>query len=84
MVCFGIGTGLLYGVAALAIKGPSGHLVHTHGAASIVTGVVSSPYLYVFAGSWVTFMLLYQVGVAALPGLHPLSRCPLSRAVCTS
>jgi drug/metabolite transporter (DMT)-like permease len=62
-VCFGIGTGLLYGVAALAIKGLSGILVHSHGVASIVTGVVSSPYLYVFAGCSAVAMLLYQVGL---------------------
>ena len=62
-VRFGVGTGLLYGVAALAIKGLSGILVHNHGAASIVTGVVSSPYLYVFAGSSAAAMLLYQVGL---------------------
>jgi hypothetical protein len=62
-VCFGIGTGLLYGVAALAIKGLSGILVHNHGAASIVTGVVSSPYLYVLAGCSAAAMLLYQVGL---------------------
>jgi Magnesium transporter NIPA len=62
-ICFGIGTGLLYGVAALAIKGLSGILVHNHGAASIVTGVVSSPYLYVFAGSSAAALLFYQVGL---------------------
>jgi drug/metabolite transporter (DMT)-like permease len=62
-VCFGIGTGLLYGVAALAIKALSGILVDHHGARSIVTGVVSSPYLYVFAGCSATAMLLYQVGL---------------------
>jgi drug/metabolite transporter (DMT)-like permease len=62
-VRFGIGTGLLYGVAALAIKGLSGILVRNHGAASIVTGVLASPYLYVFAGSSAAAMLLYQVGL---------------------
>jgi hypothetical protein len=62
-IWFGIGTGLLYGVAALAIKGLSGILVHNHGAASIVTGVLSSPYLYVFAGSSAAAMLFYQVGL---------------------
>jgi len=62
-VCFGVGTGLLYGVAALAIKGLSGILVGGHGAASIVTGVVASPYLYVFAGCSAAAMLLYQVGL---------------------
>ena len=62
-VCFGIGTGLLYGVAALAIKGLSGILVHNHGAPSIVTGVVSSPYLYVLGGCSAAAMLFYQVGL---------------------
>jgi Magnesium transporter NIPA len=62
-VRFGVGTGLLYGVAALAIKGLSGILVHNHGAPSIVAGVVSSPYLYVFAGSSAAAMLLYQAGL---------------------
>ena len=62
-VRFGTGTGLLYGVAALAIKGLSGILVHSHGAASIVAGVISSPYLYVFAGCSAAAMLLYQVGL---------------------
>ena len=62
-VRFGVGTGLLYGVAALALKGLSGILVHSHGATSIVTGVVSSPYLYVFAGTSAAAMLLYQVGL---------------------
>ena len=62
-ICFGIGTGLLYGVAALAIKALSGVLVSNHGAASILTGLVSSPYLYVLAGSSAAAMLLYQVGL---------------------
>jgi hypothetical protein len=62
-VCFGVGTGLLYGVAALAIKALSGILVRNHGAGSIVTGVVASPYLYVFAGCSAVAMLLYQVGL---------------------
>jgi hypothetical protein len=62
-VCFGVGTGLLYGVAALAIKALSGILVRDHGAASILAGVVSSPYLYVFAGCSAAAMLAYQVGL---------------------
>jgi drug/metabolite transporter (DMT)-like permease len=62
-VCFGIGTGLLYGVAALAIKGLSGILVGNHGAASIAAGIVSSPYLYVLAGCSAAAMLLYQVAL---------------------
>jgi drug/metabolite transporter (DMT)-like permease len=64
-VCFGLGTGLLYGVAALATKAVSGILVHQHGAAPIVTGLISSPYLYLFGGCTVTAMLLYQAGLQA-------------------
>jgi drug/metabolite transporter (DMT)-like permease len=60
---FGIGTGLLYGVAALAIKALSGILVGHHGAAGIAAGLVSSPYLYVFGGCSAAAMLAYQVGL---------------------
>ena len=62
-ICFGIGTGLLYGVAALAIKGLSGILVGHHGAVRIVAGIVSSPYLYVLAGCSAAAMLLFQVAL---------------------
>jgi drug/metabolite transporter (DMT)-like permease len=62
-VCFGVGTGLLYGVAALAIKALSGILVDHRGAASIAAGVLSSPYLYVLGGCSAAAMLLYQVGL---------------------
>jgi len=62
-VCFGIGTGLLYGVAALAIKGLSGVLVGHHGAVRIVAGIASSPYLYVLAGCSAAAMLLFQVAL---------------------
>jgi drug/metabolite transporter (DMT)-like permease len=62
-VCFGVGTGLLYGVAALAIKALSGILVDHQGVASIVAGIVSSPYLYVLGGCSAAAMLLYQVGL---------------------
>jgi drug/metabolite transporter (DMT)-like permease len=62
-VSFGLGTGLLYGVAALAIKGLSAVLVGHHGAASLLAGVVASPYLYVLAGASAASMLLYQAGL---------------------
>jgi drug/metabolite transporter (DMT)-like permease len=62
-VCFGIGTGLLYGVAALAIKGLSGILVGHHGAVRLAAGIVSSPYLYVLASCSAAAMLLYQVAL---------------------
>jgi drug/metabolite transporter (DMT)-like permease len=62
-VCFGVGTGLLYGVAALAIKALSGILTGHRGAASIAAGLAGSPYLYVFAGASAAAMLLYQAGL---------------------
>ena len=62
-ISFGIGTGLLYGVSALAIKALSGILVRHQGVASLVTGIVSSPYLYVLAGCSAAAMLLFQAGL---------------------
>src|SRR5579872_4761305 len=62
-VCFGVGTGLLYGVAALAIKGLSGILVGPHHALHIAAGILASPYLYVLAGCSAAAMLLYQVAL---------------------
>ena len=61
----GVGTGLLYGVAALAIKALSGILVGHQTAADIVIGVVSSPYLYVLGGSLAVAMLLFQAALQA-------------------
>jgi drug/metabolite transporter (DMT)-like permease len=49
-VSYGIGTGLLYGVAALAIKGLSGILVHNESVGAAAVAINSSPYLYVMAG----------------------------------
>ena len=62
-ICFGIGTGLLYGVAALAIKGLSGILVGHHGAVSLLADLITSPYLYVFGGCSAAALLFYQVGL---------------------
>jgi uncharacterized membrane protein len=61
----GVGTGLLYGVAALAIKGLSGILAGHRTAAGLAAGLVSSPYLYVLGGSLVVAMLLYQAALQA-------------------
>src|SRR4029077_19639545 len=61
----GVGTGLLYGVAALAIKALSGILVSHQTAADIAIGVVTSPYLYVLGGSLAVAMLLFQAALQA-------------------
>jgi drug/metabolite transporter (DMT)-like permease len=62
-ISFGIGTGLLYGNASLAIKGMSGILTRDHTAAAIAAGVISSPYLYVLAGCSGAAMLLFQLAL---------------------
>ena len=59
----GVGTGLLYGVAALAIKALSGILVGHQTLAGIAIGVLSSPYLYVLGGSLAVAMLLFQAAL---------------------
>jgi drug/metabolite transporter (DMT)-like permease len=61
----GAGTGLLYGVAALAIKALSGILVGHRTAAGIAIGLLSSPYLYALAGCLAVAMLLYQAALQA-------------------
>jgi len=61
----GVGTGLLYGVAALAIKALSGILVGHQTLAGIAIGVLSSPYLYVLGGSLAVAMLLFQAALQA-------------------
>jgi drug/metabolite transporter (DMT)-like permease len=61
----GVGTGLLYGVAALAIKALSGILVGHQTAVSIAIGVLTSPYLYVLGGSLAVAMLLFQAALQA-------------------
>jgi drug/metabolite transporter (DMT)-like permease len=72
-VSFGVATGLLYGVAALAIKGLSGTLVHGHGRGhgigAVVLTLLSSPYLYVMAACSAAGLLLFQTA---------LQRCRIS------
>jgi drug/metabolite transporter (DMT)-like permease len=60
---YGIGTGLLYGVSALAIKALSGILVRHETPVNLVTAIISSPYLYVLAGCSAAAMLLFQAGL---------------------
>jgi uncharacterized membrane protein len=62
-VSYGIATGLLYGVAALAIKALSGALANRHGAASILITVLSSPYLYVMGACSAAGLLLFQTAL---------------------
>jgi drug/metabolite transporter (DMT)-like permease len=59
-VAFGLGIGLLYGVATLATKALSGILISHH---AIVTGILGSPYLYLFGCCTVAAMLLYQIAL---------------------
>lgn len=68
-VAFGIATGLLYGVAALAIKGVSGTLLHRHGIGGTVVALLTSPYPYVMAVCSAAGLLLFQTA---------LQRCRIS------
>ncbi len=68
-VSFGIATGLLYGVAALAIKGVSGTLLHGRGIGGTALALLSSPYLYVMAVCSAAGLLLFQTA---------LQRCRIS------
>jgi uncharacterized membrane protein len=64
-ICFGLGTGLLYGVASLATKGLSDVLTGHHTLSGIVTGIATSPYLYVLGGCSAAALLLYQAALQA-------------------
>jgi drug/metabolite transporter (DMT)-like permease len=61
----GVGTGLLYGVAALAIKALSGILVRHQTVAALAVSLISSPYLYVLGGCLAVAMLLFQAALQA-------------------
>jgi drug/metabolite transporter (DMT)-like permease len=64
-ICFGLGTGLLYGVASLATKGLSDVLAGHHSLAGLVGGIALSPYLYVLGGCSAAALLLYQAALQA-------------------
>lgn len=68
-VAFGIATGLLYGVAALAIKGVSGTLTHHDGIGGTLVVLLTSPYPYVMALCSAAGLLLFQTA---------LQRCRIS------
>ncbi len=77
-ICAGVGTGLLYGVVSLAIKGLSGILVRDHTVVSIAVGILLSPYLYLLGGCSVAALLLYQ---AALQTCRASILIPVSNVV---
>jgi drug/metabolite transporter (DMT)-like permease len=62
-VSYGIATGLLYGVAALAIKALSGAILHGRGIVGVLTAVLSSPYLYVMAACSAAGLVLFQTAL---------------------
>jgi hypothetical protein len=62
-VSFGIATGLLYGVAALAIKALSASLVQSRSVTAVVITLASSPYLYVMAGCSAAGLVLFQTAL---------------------
>jgi drug/metabolite transporter (DMT)-like permease len=64
-ICAGVGIGLLYGVGSLMTKGLSGTVSRDHTAASLVFGVVSSPYLSLLFGCSAAALLLYQAALQA-------------------
>jgi drug/metabolite transporter (DMT)-like permease len=77
-ICFGLGTGLLYGVASLATKGLSDILSGHHTLAGLAGGILTSPYLYVLGGCSAAALLLYQ---AALQACRASILIPLSSVV---
>jgi Magnesium transporter NIPA len=62
-VSYGVGTGLLYGVAALAIKALSGVLADYRGLAHTIVALLSSPYLYLMAGCSLAALGLFQTAL---------------------
>jgi drug/metabolite transporter (DMT)-like permease len=60
---YGFATGMLYGVAGLAIKALSVALLHRHGAAGIVVALLSSPYLYLMGGCSALGLVLFQTAL---------------------
>jgi drug/metabolite transporter (DMT)-like permease len=68
-VSYGVATGLLYGVAALAIKALSGALLRAHGIGGTAFALLSSPYLYLMAACSAAGLLLFQTA---------LQRCRIS------
>jgi drug/metabolite transporter (DMT)-like permease len=63
-VSYGVAAGLLYGVAALALKALSGTIVHHAGGVSgLVLAVVISPYPYLTVACSAVALLIFQTGL---------------------
>jgi len=63
-VSYGVASGLLYGVATLAIKGLSGTIVHHGGpGARLMVAVATSPYPYVTVICSAVGLLIFQTGL---------------------
>lgn len=77
-LCAGVGTGLLYGVSALATKGLSVVLAGHHTLGGLVAGIAASPYLYLLGVCSAAAMLLYQ---AALQACRASILIPVSNVV---
>jgi drug/metabolite transporter (DMT)-like permease len=59
-VAFGFGTGLMYGVAALGIKGLSGIFVRHQSLGHMAAAIAGSPYLYMLGGCALAGFGLFQ------------------------
>lgn len=62
-VAFAVASGLLYGVATLAIKGLSGTIEQHQAPVALVLSVAGSPYPYVTVGCSAVGMLIFQTGL---------------------
>jgi drug/metabolite transporter (DMT)-like permease len=62
-VSYAVSSGLLYGVATLAIKGLSGTLVHHGGLGRLALAIAASPYPYVTVGCSAVGLLVFQTGL---------------------
>lgn len=62
-VSYGIGSGLLYGVAALALKALSGALLDHRGLGGTAIAVATSPYLYLVGGCSLAGLGVFQTAL---------------------
>ncbi len=63
-VSYGLATGLLYGIATLALKALSGAIFHHQGGyGGLAVAVLTSPYPYLTAGCSAIALLIFQTGL---------------------